>query len=89
MITYFIGLAVKTLFDAVIFLLRYTIFSGVWDAAASKISAVLQLPGVSTGLGIYDTFVGIDFTVSAVALAVTIIITIRLIRLIMGLLSKA
>jgi hypothetical protein len=87
MITWLIGMAVRALFDGVLILVR-TLFGTAWTTATSKIASVLQLPGISTGLGIYDTFVGIDFTVWALGLAVTIIITIRVIRLVIGVLSK-
>jgi hypothetical protein len=87
MITWLIGMAVRALFDGVLILVR-TLFGSAWTTAAANIASVLQLPGVSTGLGIYDTFVGIDFTVWALGLAVTIIITIRVIRLVIGVLSR-
>jgi hypothetical protein len=95
MITYLLGMIVKSLFDAVLALLvgippTYNgLFGSIWITLSSKVSSALALDGAAVGLGFYDTFVGIDFTAWALGLAVTVIITIRLIRLIMGLFSKA
>jgi hypothetical protein len=88
MITYAIAMVVKGLFLTVVFVVR-TLFGTAWTVLGTKVSGVLALEGVSAGLGLVDLFVGLDFIVWATGLAVTVVITIRLIRLIMGVFSKA
>jgi hypothetical protein len=88
MIVYSIGVVVKALFVGVLFLVR-GLFGTIWTTLASKVTSVLQLPGVGVGLGFVDMFVGLDFIAWATGLAVTVVITIRLIRLVLGLFSKA
>jgi len=87
MIVYLLGLAVRTLFVGVIGLVK-SLFGTAWTYASEKVTAFLALPGVHFGLGLYDTLVGIDFTAWALGFAVFIIITVRLIRLVIGLVSK-
>lgn len=87
MIIYLLGLAVKTVFVVIVGLLK-TVFGQAWVVASEKVAAFLVLPGVHFGLALYDTLVGIDFTVWALGFAVSIIITVRFIRLILGLFSK-
>lgn len=88
MIVYLLGLAVKALFLVVVVTVK-TIFAPVWASVTSKTVAFLALDGVGAGLGLFDAFVGLDFIIWATGLSVTIIITIRMIRLILGLFSKA
>jgi hypothetical protein len=87
-IIYAIGLVVRTLFIGVVSLVR-ALFGSVWTTLATKVSEFGGLPGVGTGLALVNMFVGLDFVVWATGLAVTIVITIRMIRLILGLFSKA
>jgi hypothetical protein len=87
MITFLIGMVLKTMFDGVILVVR-TLFGSLWTGLASRMVTILAMPSVGVGLGLYDVFVGIDFTVWGLGLAVTIIVTTRLLRLILGLFSK-
>jgi hypothetical protein len=95
MITFLIGSIVKSLFTAVVVLLVGTpptysgLFGAFWTELASRVATVASMDGVSVGLGIFDTFVGIDFIAWATGLAVAVVLTVRMIRLIMGLFSKA
>jgi hypothetical protein len=88
MITFLIGSIVKTLFGTVVALLK-GIFGSFWTELASRAATIAGLDGVSVGLGIFDTFVGIDFIAWATGLAVAVVLTVRMIRLILGLFSKA
>lgn len=88
MITWGLGVIVKTLFVVVVGLLR-GIFGTFWTSLASRVATISNMDGVSVGLGIFDTFVGIDFIAWATGLAVTVVITVKMIRLILGLFSKA
>lgn len=87
MIVYLLGLAVKSFFVVVVTLVK-SLFGTAWTYAADKVTSLLSMDGVHFGLGLYDTVVGIDFTAWAVGFAVFIIITIRVIRLLIGLFSK-
>lgn len=87
MITYLLGLGVRSLFDLVIGAVRM-LFGSAWSNLASNVHNFLMLDGVAAGLGFVDTFVGIDFMVWATGLAVSIVITTRLIRLVLGLFSR-
>jgi hypothetical protein len=95
MITFLIGAIVKSLFSAVVTLLVGSppvyngIFGSFWTELSSRVATIASMDGVSVGLGIFDTFVGIDFIAWATGLAVTVVVTVRMIRLIMGLFSKA
>jgi hypothetical protein len=88
MITFLIGSIVKALFMTVVSLLK-TIFGSFWTELASRVATIAAMDGVSVGLGIFDTFVGIDFIAWATGLAVAVVITVRMIRLVLGLFSKA
>lgn len=88
MITYLLGVAVKSLFVVLVTLVR-TLFGSVWTTLGTKVTAFLGLDGVGAGLGLFDAFIGLDFMIWATGLALTIVVTIRCIRLIMGLFSKA
>ena len=87
MIVYLIGMIVKGLFTTVIGLMRL-IFGTVWTTLSSKVTEVLVLPGVGAGLGLFDAFVGIDFIAWAVGLAVTIVVTWRMMKIVIGLFSR-
>jgi len=87
MITYLLGLAIKTFYVGVLGVVR-VIFGPVWTMFADRLSSLLAMDGVQIGLGIYDMFVGIDFTVWAVGWALAVVVTMRLIKLIMGVVSK-
>lgn len=88
MITFLLGSIVKALFIVVVSLVK-TIFGSFWTELASRAATIASMDGVSVGLGIFDTFVGIDFIAWATGLAVTVVVTIRMIRLMLGLFSKA
>lgn len=88
MIIYWLGLALKAMFDLTLVLLR-SVFGTLWTTVATKIEAVLQLNGVGVGLGLLNTFIGIDFIVWATGLAVAIVITMAWFRAMRGLVSKA
>ena len=88
MIIYLLGVVVKALFVVVVSLVR-TMFGSAWTSVTSKTGSFLALPGVGAGLGLFDVFVGLDFIIWATGLALTIVLTIRCIRLVMGLFSKA
>jgi len=88
MIIYLLGLALKAMFDGTIILLR-TVFGTLWTTVGDKIAAVLQLNGIGIGLGLFNTFIGIDFIVWATGLAVTIVITMAWFRAMRGLVTKA
>lgn len=95
MITFLLGSIVKAMFTGIVALLVGTpptyngLFGSFWTELASRAATIASMDGVSVGLGIFDTFVGIDFIVWATGLAVTVVVTIRLLRLILGLFSKA
>lgn len=87
MITYMLALAVKSVFVAVLALVK-VLFGSVWTTLAEKAGAFVALPGVEAGLGLFDAFVGIDYIVWAVEVALLIVVTMRLIRLVIGIFSK-
>lgn len=87
MIVYLIGMIVKGLFTTIIALMR-TIFGSAWTTLSTKVTDVLSLPGVGVGLGLFDAFVGIDFMAWAVGLAVTIVVTWRMMKIVIGLFSR-
>lgn len=87
MIVYLIGMIVKGLFTTIIGLMR-VIFGSAWTTLSSKVTEVLALPGVGVGLGLFDAFVGIDFIAWAVGLGVTIIVTWRMMKIVIGLFSR-
>lgn len=88
MIIYWLGLALKAMFDLTLTLLR-GVFGTLWTDVADKIAAALALNGVGVGLGLLNTFIGIDFIVWATGLAVAIVITMAWFRALRGLVSKA
>lgn len=88
MIIYWLGLALKAMFDLTLVLLR-TVFGTLWVKVGEKIAAVLDLSGVGVGLGLLNTFIGIDFIVWATGLAVAIVITMVWFRAMRGLVSRA
>lgn len=91
MITYLLGVFVKSLFVIVVTIVR-TMFNAppfyLWTTVGTKIAAFLALDGVGAGLGLFDAFIGLDFMIWATGLALAIVVTLRLIRLIMGVFSK-
>jgi hypothetical protein len=87
MVTYLIGLGVKTIFAAAVLLLK-TLFGDLWTSAIESITTFLNFSGVQLGLKFYDLFVGVSYTMWAIGTLITIILTVKLIRLIIGIFSK-
>jgi hypothetical protein len=88
MITWLLGTVVKAVFLAVVITLR-GIFGKVWTDLAGYVTTMKSLEGVGVGVKLFDMFVGIDFIVWATGFALFIVITIRIVRLILGVFSKA
>jgi hypothetical protein len=87
MITFLLGAVLASLFNAAVAGLRL-LFGKAWTDLAGYITQVKALDGVGVGLGLFDMFVGLDFILWATGFAVFIIITVRFVRLVMGLVSK-
>jgi len=88
MITWLLGTVVKAVFLAVVITLR-GIFGKVWTDLAGYVTTMKSLEGVGVGVKLFDMFVGIDFIVWATGFALFVVITIRIVRLILGVFSKA
>lgn len=88
MIVYLLGVVVKSVFVFFIGAVRL-LFGEIWVELAAKVSAFVALEGITVGLAFVDLFMGIDFIVWATGLSVLVVITIRVIRLIIGVFSKA
>lgn len=88
MIVYLLGLTVESVFIAIVFVLK-TIFGSLWTGGIDKITTFLNFSGVQLGLKFYDLFIGISYTMWAIGTLITIAITVKIIRLIIGIFSKA
>jgi hypothetical protein len=93
MITLAIGAIINALFTTIVQLLvrlfRTVAGTTIWDDVTSRVATFAASEGVGVGLGLFDAFVGIDFVGWATGLAITIIVTVKITRLIMGIFSKA
>ena len=87
MIIYLLGMVMRVVFEYAVGAMRL-LFGDAWSKLATAVVSIKALPGVQAGIGLFDTFVGIDFLVWATGFAVLIIVTLRLVRLVMGLFSK-
>jgi hypothetical protein len=88
MITYLLGVVMKAVFLAVVGAMRL-LFGKAWTDLGTYVESVKALEGVGVGVKFVDMFVGIDFIVWATGFAVMVVITVRIVRLVMGLFTKA
>jgi hypothetical protein len=87
MIVYMLGTVMRVVFEYVVGAMRL-LFGDAWGFLATRVTGILALEGVQAGIALFDTFVGVSFVSWATGFAVLIIVTLRLVRLVMGLFSK-
>jgi hypothetical protein len=87
MIIYLLLSLVKTIFLFFLASLK-TIFPSLWTAVSNGLSTLSTNAGFKFGVGVMDTVLGNTFFFYFITLLITVHITIRIVRLIIGFFAK-
>lgn len=88
MIVYWIAVAVKTVFGVVAALLK-SLFPALWSGFAEGLSTMVATPGGAFALTVLDKACGLVYLMAMTGTVISIYLTVRMIRFVLGVVSKA